>query len=297
VAAGALWACNKREKPAEEEPRMFIAVFKKEVEVDGVDHPLVIGDDDLDNAQLVVDGEDAGTIQPRHGGPSVVFALPKGKALADRSAKLALRLPTPCGTFLDVPLPDYETNLTSVAHEEKARRDNSFTIEIRRGKTELPESFAIWVDDVGYEKATVKFGSVAVTGPVMPSDKARDVPGRTMQLWGLDCAKTHEVSVDGAAVGVASKLPDTKAFLIATEANVCYRRQVLRYASTHDTTGGGTTDYGLPTGQVVPMPWSGFSYFLRSAPSGIAGDYSTTRSALERVDCAEAAKLPMRKKR
>lgn len=288
-----LGGCSKRrdETAATERPKVTL-VFKKDVTIEHVKRPLTIGDDDIDNATLLVDGKESGFLIPREDGPVAVVELPEGASLADRSVKLALRLPTPCGTHIDVPLPAYETNLESVEAEQKMLRERAPTVQIKRGAgAELPaDQVTIWVDDIGHEEAKITFGTAQVFGRVIASDGKNGVPGRRMQLWGSRCAAKHDVTVNGAIVGQAVALEDTKAFLISAEPNLCYQRVVHRYASVHDSVGGGSTEYELPTGQVVPMPWTGFAYFLRPAPRGLSGEGSTKRSTLERVACGTAKK-------
>jgi hypothetical protein len=283
--------CKRRRDEANKQPTRLIVGFKTAAKL-GSDRVVYLGDNDLANATLVVDGREAGVLTADAEGPSIVIELPEGKALYDRSLTLALRLPTPCGTYLDVALPDYGTNLTSPEDEARALRGEvGMRAEIRLGETPIPVPFAVWVDDVGQEKALVEVGSVKVEGRVPRTDgKQGPMPGRQMNLWGFNCAPSHEVKVDGKLVGQVTPATSSKGILISTEAGRCYVRQVHRYASQYDSLGGGTSDYEVPRGQAVAMPWGSFDYFLRSAPASVEGPGSTTRSALERTECTTPAK-------
>lgn len=280
-------ACQRRRSAPNDnvEGPQVILVFKKDYLVESSKRTVEIGDDDVEGASLLVDGKDVGPLREEKGGARKVIERSYA-SLADRSTKLGLRFPTPCGTHLDVPLPAYEAKDTSDPRNLASKN----TVAMKRGAgVVLPLPITLWVDDVGHEEAKIAFGALPVVGPVVDGDKPREKrPGRRMKLWGIDCASKHDVTVDGKVVGQASAAPDTKAFLIAAEPNVCYQRTVHRYADSHDTVGGGSSDSALPTGQVIPMPWSHFDYFLRGAPGAVAGSFSTKRSELDRLACGSA---------
>jgi hypothetical protein len=283
--------CGRKQKAAVKEPRPVSLNFKIESKLEHLpkDKRFFVRDPLVNGATLLVDGREVGLIREAKDSVYVTAVLPEGKLLSDRSIQLGLRLPTPCGKAIDVPLPAYETNLESPEAERAAREELYPNVDIRRN-AELPAPIPIWVDDVGHEGAKVEFGSVEVKGRVIPSDNAREAPGRYMILWGSDCAAAHEVKVDGVVVGKAAPLPDTRSYLIATEAEACYERKVARYASAHDSVGGGVSDFPIPRAQVMPLKWSGFDYFLRRLPSGVRGQFSSTRSSLERIGCDSAQK-------
>ena len=282
-------SCKRPKNDLELEKPWVILSFKQDYKTEFAPTSVEIGDDSVEEALLLVNGEVVGPLRREKDGPRMAIQGSYA-SLADRSIKLALRFPTPCGAHIDIPLPAYEVRDAEVPGNLATRG----TVVIKRGPAELPPATTLWVDDVGHEQAKLSFGSLSVVGNVTDFDKpAAKLAGRRIKLWALNCAAKHTVTMDGVTLGEATPAADTKAFLISTKSNICYQRTVHRYADARDSVGGGSSDYPLPSGQVVPMPWASFDDFLRSSPSG---SRTMKRVELDRVDCAAlTAKKPAKK--
>src|SRR4051812_44910880 len=88
-------------------------------------HAKTFADTAVEGAILVVDGVEAGPLGKdfnrftERATPGAIATVPAGHTLFERTAKLALRFPTPCGTR-DIPL-TYTTEIDSLATELRER--------------------------------------------------------------------------------------------------------------------------------------------------------------------------------
>ena len=261
-------------------------------------------DSSFEGAFLLVDGKEFGPI--KKGADSIYenhlgvrVTLKSKHTFAGRSAKLELRLPTPCGTT-DVDLDDYELVKDKhpsvddpVERERRGRRNRHsraskrpYTVEIRpHENVDLPDEVVVWVDDLDDQEASVSFGKADI-GPEWVVGRADDRTklGRRKVLWDPSCATEHVVEVGGKEVGAARVEEGARGYLITTSPGICHRMTRVIYSSSIVLPGGSSKSFHLPSARVQSIR-SKLDYFLRPAPRSLKGSGTAARRALERVEC------------
>lgn len=288
--------CRRHKSPPAPPPPKnvhYLVRFVHDVTPAGLKRSITIYDPYVEGATLVVDGVEAGVLTRRGNDEVSAFVdVATSHLFFDRSVKLALRFPTPCGETKEVALPTYTTNMTSREMERPASGNGPGAIDVKRGGEEPPPNpAAIWVDDQTNPKAKIMFGSAEITGAVTADDVTTPLPGRRRMLWDMTCKKTHDVTIDGVKVGTAKSTGElATAFLVSTDPTACYQRVNHRYAGAYDSmTGPGSSYFDIPPGQVNAVKWAEIDYFLRRAPSAVKGDFGEWRSSLQRVTCKRTA--------
>lgn len=178
LASVSVSACGNKSKPTEFQ---YNLAFAKDSPVPN-DAVLYLGEQKLASVQ-------------RPGGeyPRVSFKLPASTLLHEQVAQLGFRFETPCGRSkpIRVRLPDVK------ARELEWRGHDSPFIPLDaelEDPTALPTLSRFWVD------RTSASSKVRVGEAELVSEE-----GKPVDLWQLDCAARHDVTVDGKKVGVVSK--------------------------------------------------------------------------------------------
>lgn len=281
-------ACRRRSAPTgppvPPDPRRHVWVhFVHDVTVTGVNHPLALGDRELVGATVVADGN-AGAIpieESEDGDVSVPIAFDPAHAFADHTVKLALRLPSPCGTPVELPL-EYTSTFASPAEE---RADSSDKVTLRRAASNATTAsgFTVWVDDRRDPRAKITFGKVEITGRMRDEKTHAELPGRKIRLWDLTCAPEHTIEVDGKILGVAKpKGPSDTAFLVSLAPGTCYEKRVAQYVGAYRPTAAPDSVEYVPAAPVSEVGWGTLDYFLTRTP---AGSNVTSLRGIDDVPC------------
>jgi hypothetical protein len=178
LASLTLGGCGNKSKPTEFQ---YNLAFAKDSPVPN-DAVLYLGEQKLASVQ-------------RPGGeyPRVSFKLPASTLLHEQVAQLGFRFETPCGRSkpIRVRLPDAK------ARELESRGFDSPSISLDaeiEDPSALPSLSRFWIDRAS-ATSKVRVGEAELA----PED------GKPVDLWQLDCAPRHDLTVDGKKVGVVSK--------------------------------------------------------------------------------------------